>query len=264
VRVGVLARSFRELQRSAVGWAIAVVGVSLLYAAFYPSIRDSAAALQDYMSKLPESVKSVIGADYTTPAGYLRSELFSSLGVILFLIFAIGAGSRAIAGEEERRTLDLVLSTPVRRRTLIGDKALAIVVTTFALAAVLFVVTLAAGPLFDLTVPVPRLVGACVMLALLAIAFGAIALAIATWSGRRTLGNAVAGAIAVVSLVVNALAAQVSGLDPIRPLSPFRWYLEPDPLTSPLEQVNVLVLVGIAVVAFVVALVAFDRRDLAA
>jgi beta-exotoxin I transport system permease protein len=261
---GVLARSFRELERSAVGWAIAVVGVSLLYAAFYPSIRDSAAQLSDYMDKLPEAVKSVIGADYTTPAGYLRSELFSSLGIILFLIFAIGAGSRAIAGEEERRTLDLVLSTPVRRRTLITDKALAIVVTTFALATVLFVTTLAAGPLFDLSVPAPRLVGACVMLALLAIAFGAIALAIATSSGRRSLGNAVAGAIAVVSLVVNALAAQVSGLNPIRPLSPFRWYLDPDPLTTPLRPVNVLVLVGITAVAFVVALVAFDRRDLAA
>jgi len=257
-------RAFRELQRSAVGWAIAVVGVTLLYAAFYPSIRDSAAQLSDYMDKLPEAVKSVIGADYTTPAGYLRSELFSSLGIILFLIFAIGAGSRAIAGEEERRTLDLVLSTPVRRRTLITDKALAIVVTTFALAGVLFVTTLVAGPLFDLSVPVPSLVGACGMLALLAISFGAIALAISTASGRRSLANAVAGAIAVISLVLNALAAQVSALDPIRPLSPFRWYLDPDPLTTPLQPVNVLVLVGIAVVAFLLALFAFDRRDLAA
>jgi len=72
------------------------------------------------------------------------------------------------------------------------------------------------------------------------------------------------GAIAVLSLVVDALAAQVSGRNPIRPLSPFRWYLDPDPLTTPLRPVNVLVLVGIAAVAFVVALVAFDRRDLAA
>jgi ABC-2 type transport system permease protein len=261
---GVLARSLRELQRSAVAWAIAVVGVSLLYAAFYPSIRDSAASLQDYMDKLPEAVRSVIGADYTTPAGYLRSELFSSLGIILFLIFAIGAGSRAIAGEEERRTLDLVLSTPVRRRTLITDKAIAIALTTFALAGVLFVTTLAAGPLFDLSVPVSRLVGACVMLALLAISFGAIALAIATATGRRSLGNAVAGSVAVVALVVNALAAQVSGLSVVRPLSPFRWYLDPDPLTTPLQPENVLVLVGIAVVASLVALFAFDRRDLAA
>jgi ABC-2 type transport system permease protein len=261
---GVLVRSFRELERAAVGWSIAVVGVSLLYAAVYPSIRDSAAALKDYMDKLPEAVKSVIGADYTTPAGYLRSELFSSLGVILFLIFAIGAGSRAIAGEEERRTLDLVLSTPVRRRALIADKALAVAAVTFVLAAVLFAATLVSGPVFGLTVPAIRLVGASAMLALLALAFGAIALAVATATGHRTLGNATAGGIAVLAMVVNALAAQVSALRPVRPLSPFRWYLDPDPLTHPLEPVNVIVLAAITVVAFVIAASAFDRRDLAA
>jgi beta-exotoxin I transport system permease protein len=260
----VLTRSIRELRRSAAGWSIAVAGVSLLYAAVYPSIRDSADTLQAYIDNLPEAVKSVIGAEYTTPAGYLRSELFSSLALILFLIFAIGAGSRAIAGEEERRTLDLILSTPVGRRTLITGKALAIVAVTFALAAVLFVVTFAAGPVFGLSMAASRLTGACAMLAILAIAFGAIGLAVGTATGRRSLGNATAGGIAVFTMVVNALAAQVSGLRVLRPLSPFRWYLEPDPLTHAVDPVNVLVLVGIAVVGFAVALVAFDRRDLAA
>jgi ABC-type transport system involved in multi-copper enzyme maturation permease subunit len=47
-------------------------------------------------------------------------------------------------------------------------------------------------------------------------------------------------------------------------LSPFRWYLDPDPLTHPLEPVNVIVLAAITVVAFVIAASAFDRRDLAA
>ncbi len=181
---GVLARAIRELRRSAVGWSIAVAGVSLLYSAVDPSIRDSADTLQQYIDNLPEAVKSVIGAEYTTPAGYLRSELFSSLALILFLIFAIGAGSRAIAGEEERRTLDLILSTPVRRRTLISGKALSIVAVTFALAAVLFVVTFAAGPAFGLSMAATRLAGACAMLALLAIAFGAIGLAV----GPRPVG----------------------------------------------------------------------------
>jgi ABC-2 type transport system permease protein len=70
--------------------------------------------------------------------------------------------------------------------------------------------------------------------------------------------------MALVTMVVNALAAQVSGLSAVRPLSPFHWYLEPDPLTHAIEPVNVLMLVGIAVVGFAVALVAFDRRNLAA
>ena len=102
------------------------------------------------------------------------------------------------------------------------------------------------------------------MLALIAISFGAIALAVATATGRRVLGNAIAGGAAAVAMVVNALAAQVPALRPIRPLSPFRWYLEPDPLTHAVDPANLAVLVGVALVAFVVAAVAFERRDLSA
>ena len=41
---------------------------------------------------------------------------------LLLLVAAIGAGARAIAGEEERGTLDLLLSTPVSRRRLALEK----------------------------------------------------------------------------------------------------------------------------------------------
>jgi len=56
----------------------------------------------------------------------------------------------------------------------------------------------------------------------------------------------------------------VTALRPLRPLSPFRWYLDPDPLKHGLHTPNVAVLVGIAVVGYVAALAGFTRRDLAA
>ena len=74
----------------------------------------------------------------------------------------------------------------------------------------------------------------------------------------------VTGAFAVFAFIVNALAPSVDALGWLRPLSPFRWYLDPDPLVSGATPTNVAVLLGIALVAYVVAGVAFDRRDLAA
>jgi ABC-2 type transport system permease protein len=68
-------------------------------------------------------VRDLIGPDYTSPAGYLRAELFALLGPILYLVFAIGAGGRAVAGEEEVRSLDLLLSTPLTRTQIVRDKA---------------------------------------------------------------------------------------------------------------------------------------------
>jgi ABC-2 type transport system permease protein len=258
-----MTKSLRDQRRSMIGWAIGIVAIALMYAAVYPSIQDSAAELRDYVNKLPDAIKALIGGeDYTSPAGYLRSELFSTMGPLLFLIFAIGAGARATAGEEENRTLDLLLSTPVRRGEVIRDKALAALLTVVVLGAAAFAAVAVVGPLFDLSLPVADLATACIMLAFVGTSFGAIALAVGTALGRRVLANSVAGGLAVVAFIVNALAPSVSWLEPLRPLSPIRWYLEPDPLTTGLHAANVAVLLGLTVVMYVVAHVAFLRRDL--
>ncbi len=251
-------------RRTVIAWGIGLVGVVVLYAAFYPSIRDSSADLTAYLDKLPDAVKTVIGSDYTTPAGYLRAEVFSLLGPILLLVYAIGAGGKAIAGEEEARSLDLLLSTPLSRARVLGDKALALLVTLVILAVLVLVAVLAVGPPFGLSVPFTRLAAACVMFLLIGVLFGALALAVGAATGRRSYATAVAAGVAVVAYVLNALAPSVSGLSWARPLSPFRWYFEPDPLVAGLRSTNALVLLAVSAVCAVVAFWAFDRRDLAA
>jgi hypothetical protein len=62
---------------------------------------------------------------------------------------------------------------------------------------------------------------------------------------------------------LNALAPSVPALGWARPLSPFRWYLVPDPLTTGLHAANVAVLLGIAGICVAAAFWTFGRRDLA-
>ncbi len=64
--------------------------------------------------------------------------------------------------------------------------------------------------------------------------------------------------------VINVLAQAVEELSPLRPLSPFRWYLEPDPLIHGVGAANVLVLGAITAVAYAAAWRFFERRDLRA
>jgi ABC-2 type transport system permease protein len=246
-----------------IGWGLGVFGVALMYAAVYPSIQASAADLRDYVENLPDAIKSLIGGeDYTSPTGYLRSEFFSSMGPLLVLIFAIGASARATAGEEEGRTLDILMSTPVRRRQVLFDKALAVAAVCALLAAVSFVAIAVLGPPFDLEIPLADLAAQCAMLGLLGMAFAGIALALGAITGRRIVADAVAGGFAVVAFIVNALAPSVSWLEPLRPLSPIRWYMEPNALTEGLAVANVVILAAVAVVGYAIAHVAFDRRDL--
>ncbi len=261
---GLLAKAALDQRRGLVGWSLGIVAVVAMYAAFFPSIKESAADLQSYIDALPEAIRNIVGAEsYTSPVGYLEGEFFNSLGPLLVLIFAIGAGARAIAGEEEAGTLDLLLATPVRRREVLASKALTIAIAAAALAAVAAITIGLVGPVFDLSVPIADVLAACSMLALLGLAFGGIALAIGAATGRRSIANAVAAGIAVLAFIVNAVGPTVDWLRPFRPLSPFRWYQDPGLLTGGLHVRNVLVLAGIATVSYVVAWVSFERRDLA-
>ena len=260
-----LLRTSLALQRRAlIGWAIGLAAVATMYAAFFPSIKTSAADLEKYLQSLPEAMRTLIGPDYTSPAGYLHAELFALLGPVLVLVYAISAGGRTVAGEEEARSLDLLLSTPLSRGRVVRDKAIAVFLSMCALIAFLFVVVAVIGRPFDLTVPLGDLAAACLMLLLVGLAFAALALAVGCVTGRRAWAYGVAGVVAVASYVINVVAPTVHALRWARPLSLFRWYLEPDPLVESLRAVNVAVLLGVAVLCTAVAVWAFQRRDLAA
>ena len=262
---GLLAKSLRDQRRPMIGWGIGVAAVAAMYVAFYPTVRNSAASLDKYLQSLPEAMKQLLGDQaFSSPAGYLRSEIFSILGPILFLVFVIGSGARAIAGEEEAGTLDLLLSTPIRRRQVLFDKAVAMFASTAGLALVLWATIVALSPATGLTIPASDVAAACLMLLLVGMSFGAISLAIGCATGRRALALGITSSFAGFAYVVNVLAPVVSLLRPLRPISPFRWYLEPDPLVNGVNPAGVLVLAGITLVALIVAFFGFESRDLAA
>jgi ABC-2 type transport system permease protein len=261
----VLAKTIWDQRRSLVWWTAGFVGTVLLYAAFWPNVRDNASQLAKYMQNMPEFMRNLVGGvDFTTPAGYLQSEVFSFLGPILLLVYAVGAGARAIAGEEEAGSLDLLLSTPVRRRRVLLDKFGAMLGATFWLVLAMWVSVLLLGPAFDLRAPVDGFTAASVNLFLLALAFGTGALAVGAATGSKALAVGVPSGVALVTFVLNTLAPSVDWLEPYRVLSPFYYYSGGDPILNGLDPWHAVVLAAITLVALGVALVAFERRDLAA
>jgi beta-exotoxin I transport system permease protein len=260
----VWSKTLRDQRRALLWWAIAIGLVVLMYSAFYPSIVQNASQFNDYMKNLPKAVKDMIGgSNIASPEGYLMSEIFSFMGPVLLLVYAIGAGARAIAGEEERGTLDLLLSTPVRRRRVVADKFVAMTIGTFVIAVAAWLVTAVAGPAFDLTPSLTGLTAAFLNLFLMTLAFGSIALAVGAATGGKGLAVGAASGAALLTFLLKTFAAAVSWLEPYRYLSPFFYYTGHDPLRSGFEATDPLVLAGISIVALAIALVTFERRDLA-
>jgi ABC-2 type transport system permease protein len=264
-RGDVLGRILHDQRRPLAWWSLGVVGSILLYAAFWPSIRDNASQFQGYLEKLPDAVRNMLGTnDFTTPTGYVASEVFAFVQPVLLLVYAIGAGARAIAGEEEDGTLDLLLSTPIRRHQVLHDALLAMLACCLWLEALVWLSVAVFGAAFGLRVPLGNLAAAVLDLWGLGVAFGAIALAVGAATGSRRTALGASAGLALLTYVVNALAPTVRSLAPLRFLSPFHYSAGHTPLERGLTWSDPLVLLGIAIAASVVATLAFERRDLAA
>src|SRR5215475_8313516 len=100
----------RENRRGFAGWALAITAVAAMYSAFWPVFGHNA-DLTSAVDAFPQSMKDAFHmTDYSSPAGYFGSTVFGLLVPILVAVFAIAAGVRAIAGDEEAGTLELVIT----------------------------------------------------------------------------------------------------------------------------------------------------------
>jgi len=198
--MGELARqTIRVEWKGLLGWTLSTLALVVAVAAFFPAIKGNSAVTGSFDS-LPPSVQAAFGiADLGSAAGYLQGQLFSTLGPLIFLSFAIGRGARAIAGEEEAGTLDLLLSYPLARRSALLAKLAAAVLLLAVLGAVVFVAIAGSSAIFGLDVPVTNVAAAVLGAVLLAVLFAALALLVGAATGSRALAIAVAAAAAVAS-----------------------------------------------------------------
>lgn len=251
----------RDQRRALLLWGIAVAAVTATYVGFWPAMGEGA-DIESFIENMPEGLVQAMGYDQiATPAGYLRSTVYGLLGPVLLLVFAISAGARIIAGQEEDGTLELELTAPVSRRELFVGRLLALWLNVTVLVAVVTATTLALVSVIDMEVAVTGIIAGSSGLLLLVLGFGTLALVVGAATGRRTVALGVAAGLAVVSFIFDAIGPTV-GAGWMTAVSPFSWYLERNPLAAGFDLRGLALLAAVPLVAAAVGLVTFDRRDL--
>jgi len=257
-------KNLRDQRKSFMWWSIGIGALLILTILFYPSVADSP-EFDELFEKMPEALaKLFMGevTDLTSPEGYLNSQLFVLLIPLMFLFFAIARGSGAIAGEEEKGTLDLLLSYPLKRSRVVMEKFASMVVTILTLAFVMWL-SMAVGVMaVGMDISLVRIAEATLSGALLGLTFGTLALALGCAKSNRGLSIGVASALGVAAYFVNGLAPAVQALESFQKLSLFYYYIGADPLSNGLDLVHAGVIIGLTGILFAVALVTFERRDL--
>lgn len=240
---------------------IAVISVSLTILTL--GALGAGAGMQDTIDTLtrdmPAALTAFIPAD--VPGGYVVGEVFNLIAPAVLVAYAVITGASAVAGEEERGTMAVLVSQPVSRRQVLASKAAGLAIALVATIAVFAVMAWLASSLFDIGLAPANIAATCLHLLALAIAFGAIALAIAGLTGEPSLASMIAGGTAAVAYMTDSLLP-LAGLDPWARISPWHYYASSTPLVNGVDVAHLLVLLAITAGATAVAFVGFERRDL--
>jgi ABC-2 type transport system permease protein len=260
------------VQQNFRSWLIYAGALFIIQIALAAVFNQAGASLPGGMGMLidllPDAVRGFVGSselDLLTPNGALAVGYNHPLTKVAICVFAVGLTSGAIAGELERGTLDLLLARPLRRRKLIQGSALACLLATIFVCASMFLGTVVGAKIGGIN-------GEVAWIDFIWITLNAIALVLAM-SGLGYFFSALAQRAGQATSWTGGLLAGMFFLDwfatlwdkvePLTPISLFHYFQPPDIINgSSTWSVNITVLITVAVLAFSVAIVVFERRDL--
>ncbi len=187
--------------------------------------------------------------------------------VELFLIAIVIGVATEPAIEIESKFIDLLMARPLRRSAAIIRSMIVVLLVTAGAVGSMF-----AGQWIGLRLLTPSTAQAPELrvsfylvanLAFLILAWGGIALAIASFAKRRTTAVAICGFLAFAMFVLDYVGRFWQKIATISRLSPFHYY-SPFPLIggATLRLADVIVLVAIFIAGSAIANVVYARRDL--
>lgn len=217
----------------------------------------------DAVRGFPDALLAMVGtADMSTPEGYLQAEIFSLVGPAAVIAVTATMGARALAGEEERHTMGLLLGNPITRRRLIVEKVMAMIAYAFVIGVTTFIGTWIGSALVGLGVPVANIGAVCLLMTLVGLAMGGVALLLGAAIGRTSVAIYGTVGVAVLAYLSWTFLSISDQLSEWALLSPFHYYLGGEPLTAGLSWGHAGVLASIFAVLVAVSIPAFQRRDL--
>jgi ABC-2 type transport system permease protein len=244
------------------GWGLTLGLLGGYLVSFYSTIAEQQEQLQTLIESYPPELMAFFGGtgELFTPSGFLHIEFFSYMPIVLG-IFAVLAGSGLLASDEEKGTLNLVLSHPISRARLFWGRLCAFLGVTLVILGIVWVafgIGVAATPEIDFTWG-ELLLPLLSLLAVLLL-FGTLGLLLSLVLPSRGMAAMVDGVLLVASFFITSLAQIDTDLEPFADFSPLTYYQGGRALTG----LNETWLAGLLVAALVFALLAwwrFERKD---
>jgi ABC-2 type transport system permease protein len=259
-----LAVPVRAARRAGLVWGLSLAALIVLTVAFYPAFRDQP-ELSNLIAGMPSALVDAFGlADFGTPAGFLRGNLYAVLVPLMLALAGVLLMNGQTAADEDSGRMEPYLAQPVTRAAVFGGRGAGVLTWLLAVGALMLAAQLACDVLFGIDIGVGRVTATVVLCVLLGAWHAGVAALIAGWTGRPGLVLGVGMTVAVAGYVAVALFPLSEILKPWRHASPWDWALGGDPLTGTTDAWRYLTLGVPAVLLILAGAWLFGRRDITA
>ena len=258
--LALVSHTVRMQFRSVIIWGAALGLYSAAMVASFTAIEGSAAQLNQLMEAYPKGMLEAFGVtDLGDPANYLHSQVFG-LAPLALSFFPILALAGAIAGAEERGTIDILLGNPLPRWQLVAGNFVAVAISLLEICAVVGLLTWGAAVLLDVELSLREVADAVLNLWPICIVFGALALLCSALFHRRSLAIAIPAFLLFGMYLMDTIGRASEDLEDWRPYSVFKYY--GSAIENGIDWTHFGGITLIAVVLTFLAALVFRRRDI--
>ncbi|HVL22590.1 MAG TPA: ABC transporter permease subunit [Thermomicrobiales bacterium] len=244
-------------RRAGLFWAIGFSVYTALLVLSFPAFQNSGAL---DVSTYPESLREAFNLEsLNLIEPYLSSQVFQ-LAPLVLAFYPITVFAGAIAGAEERGTLDVLLGNPLPRRNVVLGTWIAVALVMLGMLAILGAATWASALAVDVSLSAREAFRASLNLFPICMAFGSLALLMSAVVRQRAVAIGVPVVVLFLMYLIDIVGKIVSEAAGLRYASAFKYY--GDAIVEGVWWGGVAVLLAVALVLLAAAIPAFDRRDI--
>jgi len=244
------------------GWGIALALLGAMFVPIYDSFKEQGDLMNQLVEIYPPEMMAFFGdiSSITTPDGFLSLEYFSFIPLVL-AIYAIGAGSGLIVGDEEIGTLDLIAAHPVSRSSLFFGRLAAFVSALGLILVLAYLGIFIPAQLSSMGLTAAELLTPFLSMFAYLLLFGGLSLILSLVLPSKRMASMVSGIILVADFFIQGFANSYSELEAVAEILPLNFYQGVGWIDG-LETGWFFGLIGVATLFSLVAWWRFLRRDI--
>lgn len=260
-------RSLRDRKNSIIIYTVVSVGLILMYAALFPTVKGQAEEIQSMLKAYPESFTKAFNmsdAFFSNYESYMSTEEFSLMWPILLFCMMIAWGGSSIAGEIDKGTMKFLLSQPISRskiflaKYIAGMKALGIYTVLTIFSCALF------GMLFGFDVEWINYLKLAVVGILLGWTVYSISIFFSSIFSDKGKPYFLTAGILILMYAANIASALNDKISDLKYISFFYYYNPAQALAhGKIDDLTYWVFIGLSIIFTIFAALWFNRRDVA-